>query len=231
MRNAHYKGYRDLVTETDIAAERAILDLVREHFPEHAVLSEETAGGAIGPEYTWVIDPLDGTSNFTHGVPIFSVSIAVLAHGEPLIGVVYDPLRKHLFSAQRGKGATLNGRPLKVSNVSEIHQALVGLDWARSDEARGEVLTNLARVAPQCHTVRIMGSAALGLTYVAAGWLDGYFHLALHPWDAAAAVLLAMEAGGRCTTFEGQLYPVTSPRCAATNGRIHGELLDRLGET
>jgi myo-inositol-1(or 4)-monophosphatase len=227
-RNASYKGYRNLVTETDIAAEKTILDLVRRRFPEHAILSEETAGGKIGQDYTWVIDPLDGTSNFTHRVPIFAVSIAVLEHGEPLIGVVHDPMRGHLFVAQRGNGATLNDQPLEVSSVPELPEAVVGLDWARDAEARSEVLSNLARVAPRCHTIRIMGSAALGLTYVAAGWLDGYFHLALHPWDAAAAVLLTTEAGGRCTTFEGQPYVVTSPRCAATNGRIHQELLDAL---
>jgi myo-inositol-1(or 4)-monophosphatase len=227
-RNVSYKGFRDLVTETDIAAENAILSLVRKRFPDHAVLSEETGGGRIGQEYTWVIDPLDGTSNYTHRVPIFAVSIAVLERGEPFIGVVYDPMREHLFLAQRGTGATLNDQRLQVSGISELHQAVVGLDWARSEEARREVLSNLGRVAPRCHTVRIMGSAALGLTYVAAGWLDGYFHLALHPWDAAAAVLLISEAGGRCTTFEGQPYPVVSSRCAATNGRIHRELLDAL---
>ena len=227
-RNVSYKGYRDLVTETDIAAENAILELVRQRFPQHAVLSEETAGGKIGEGYTWVIDPLDGTSNFTHGVPIFSVSIGVLEHGEPILGVVYDPMREHLFLAQRGGGATLNDRPLQVSSVSELQEAVIGLDWVRREEARREVLSNLGRVAPRCHTVRMMGSAALGLSYVATGWLDGYFHLALHPWDAAAAVVLIAEAGGRCTTFEGQPYPVTSPRCAATNGRIHGQLIAAL---
>ena len=107
---------------------------------------------------------------------------------------------------------------------------MIGLDWARGEEARRAVLSNLGRVAPRCHTMRIMGSAALGLTYVAAGWLDGYFHLALYPWDTAAAVLLVTEAGGRCTTFEGQPYPINSPRCAATNSRIHQELLDALDE-
>jgi myo-inositol-1(or 4)-monophosphatase len=229
-RNVSYKGFRDLVTETDIAAENAILSLVRRRFPDHAVLSEETGGGRIGQEYTWVIDPLDGTSNYTHRVPIFAVSIAVLERGEPLIGVVYDPMRQHLFLAQRAHGATLNDQPLQVSGISELHTAMLGLDWARGEEARREVLSNLGRVAPRCHTIRIMGSAALGLTYVAAGWLDGYFHLALHPWDAAAAVLLISEAGGRCTTFGGQPYPVMASRCAATNGRIHQELLDALRE-
>jgi myo-inositol-1(or 4)-monophosphatase len=229
-RSASYKGYRDLVTETDIAAEETILALVQERYPDHAVLSEESAGGEIGQGYTWVIDPLDGTSNYTHRVPIFSVSIAVLEHGEPLIGVVYDPMREHLFVAERGLGATLNEEPLHVSSVSELQGAVVGLDWARGEEARREVLANLGRVAPRCHTIRIMGSATLGLSYVAAGWLSGYFHLALYPWDAAAAVLLTTEAGGRCTTFKGEPYRVASPRCVATNDRIHQELLDALCE-
>jgi myo-inositol-1(or 4)-monophosphatase len=229
-RNVAYKGFRDLVTETDVEAENAILSLVRKRFPDHAILSEESGGGKIGEGYTWVVDPLDGTSNYTHRVPIFAVSIAVLEHGEPFIGVVYDPMREHLFAAQRGNGATLNDQPLQVSSTSELHRAVVGLDWARGEEARREVLSNLKRVAPRCHTIRIMGSAALGLTYVAAGWLDGYFHLALYPWDAAAAVLLITEASGHCTTFEGQPYHITSPRCAATNNRIHQQLLAALRE-
>ena len=229
-RHVSYKGFRDLVTETDIAAENAILELVSRRFPGHAVLSEETRGGAIGEGITWVIDPLDGTSNFTHGIPIFSVSIGVLERGEPVLGVVYDPMRDHLFLAQRGAGASLNDRPLEVSSVSDLQESVIGLDWARSPDRRCEVLSSLGRVAKRCHTVRIMGSAALGLSYVAAGWLDGYFHLALHPWDSSAAVLLIAEAGGCSTTFEGQPYAVTSPRCAATNGIIHGQLMGALRE-
>jgi myo-inositol-1(or 4)-monophosphatase len=227
-RNVSYKGFRDLVTETDVVAEDAIVSLVRNRFPDHAIVSEETAGGEIGQGYTWVIDPLDGTSNYTHRVPTFAVSIAVLKDGKPLVGVVCDPMREHLFLAQRGFGATLNDRPLQVSSISELNQAVVSLDWARGEEARREVLSSLGRVAPRCHTMRIMGSATLGLSYVAAGWFDGYFHMALYPWDAAAAVLLITEAGGRCTTFEGHPYAVTSPRCLATNGHIHQELLDAL---
>jgi myo-inositol-1(or 4)-monophosphatase len=227
-RHVSYKGYRDLVTETDMAAEHAILDLVSRRFPGHAVLSEETQGGEIGEGTTWVIDPLDGTSNFTHGIPIFSVSIGVLEQGRPVLGVVYDPMRDHLFLAQRGGGATLNDRPLKVSAVSRLRESIIGLDWARSPEDRRDLLSNLVRVAPRCHTVRMMGSAALGLSYVAAGWLDGYFHLALRPWDAGAAVVLIAEAGGCCTTFEDQPYAVTSPRCAGTNGAIHGQLIEAL---
>jgi len=225
------KGYRDLVTETDLAAEKVILNLIRDRFPDHTILSEETSAGEIGDGYTWVIDPLDGTSNYTHRVPIFSVSVALLRRGRPLIGVVYDPMRDHLFASQRGSGATLNNQPLQTSVIPQLSQALIGFDWARDEEKRNHVLSRLQRVAPLCHTVRALGSAALGLTYVAAGWLDGYFHLALHPWDAAAAVLLITEAGGCCTSFDGKPFDVSEPRCVATNGRIHEALLHALRET
>jgi myo-inositol-1(or 4)-monophosphatase len=219
------KGYRDLVTETDVAAEEVILNLIQDRFPHHAILSEETPGGAISEGYTWVIDPLDGTSNYTHRVPIFSVSVALLQQGKPLIGVVYDPMRDQLFAGQRGSGVALNDQPLQVSAITQLNEALIGFDWARNEEKRNHVLSRLQRVAPLCHTVRALGSAALGLTYVAAGWLDGYFHLALHPWDAAAAVLLITEAGGCCTSFDGRPFDVSAPRCVATNGRIHEALL------
>jgi len=231
QREVSRKGYRDLVTETDIAAEEVILNLIRERFPDHATLSEETAGGEIGEGYTWVIDPVDGTSNYTHRLPIFSVSVALLHRGRPLIGVVYDPMRDHLFVGKRGSGATLNSKPLRISAISQLHEALIGFDWARDEEKRNHLLSRLQRVAPLCHTVRALGSAALGLTYVAAGWLDGYFHLALHPWDAAAAMLLITEAGGRCTSFDGEPFDVSDARCVATNGRILEALLHALRET
>ncbi|MGD2143381.1 MAG: inositol monophosphatase family protein [Anaerolineae bacterium] len=227
-RDASYKGHRDLVTATDIAAENAILRVVRDRFPAHTILSEESEGGKIGDGYTWVVDPLDGTSNFTHRVPIFAVSIGVLEHGDPLLGVVHDPMRDHLFVASRGSGAWLNDQPLRTSPLSNLRTALVGLDWARGDDGRRRVLANLRRVAPRCQTVRILGSAVLGLAYVASGWLDAYFHVALHPWDAAAAVLLISEAGGRCTTFSGEPYHIGLPNCAATNGHLHEELLELL---
>lgn len=227
-RNASFKGYRDLVTETDVAAEAAVLNLIHERFPHHDVLSEESKNGAIGGGYTWVVDPLDGTSNYTHRLPIFAVSVGLLEHGEPLIGVVHDPLRGQTFVAERGSGATLNDAPLHVSDVGDLSKAIVGLDWARDNEKRKRVLNEVRQVAPRCHTMRVLGSATLGLTYVAAGWLDAYFHLALHPWDAAAGVLLVSEAGGRCTTRENKPYHVDGPRCLATNGLIHDDLLSTL---
>ncbi len=228
-RSLSFKGYRDLVTEADVAAEATVLDVIRARFPHHAVLSEEAGGGRIGDGYTWVVDPLDGTTNFAHRLPVFAVSIGVLKQGKPELGAIHDPLRAHTFEAERGGGARLNGEPMHVSRVASLREAVVGLDWARSDQVRTQVLAYVCQVASRCHTVRVLGSATLGLAYVGAGWLDAYFHLALHPWDAAAGVLIVAEAGGRCTTLAGEAYGVGSPACLATNGLIHEQLLDVLG--
>ncbi|MFQ6100075.1 MAG: inositol monophosphatase family protein [Anaerolineae bacterium] len=224
-RNVIPKGYRDIVTDADTAAEAAILDLIRARFPDHAIISEEAGDSQIGGRCTWIVDPLDGTTNYAHRVPVFAVSIGVLEEGEPLIGVIHDPLRDQTFVAERGGGATINGAPIHVSRVARLDHTLVGLDWTHDDEGREWVLAYLRRVAPRCGTVRVLGSATLGLAYVAAGWLDAYFHLALKPWDAAAGVLMIAEAGGRCTTLEGEPYRVDLPGCLATNGLIHDELL------
>jgi len=224
-RNVTVKGYRDIVTDADPAAEAVVLDLVRARFPDHTIISEEAGGSEIGSGYTWVVDPLDGTTNYAHRIPIFSVSIGVLEGGEPLIGVIHDPLLDQTFVAERGKGATLNGEAIQASRVANLRHTLIALDWGHSDEVRAQTLSFLLRVAPRCGTVRALGSAALALAYVAAGWLDGYFHLALKPWDAAAGTLIVAEAGGRCSTLEGEPYRVNMPGCLATNGLIHEELL------
>jgi len=219
------KGCRDLVTDVDTAAEAAILSLIRARFPDHTIISEEAGGNKISRGYTWVVDPLDGTTNYAHGHPVFAISIAVLEGGEPLIGVIHDPLRDQLFVAQRGNGARLNGAPVHVSHVANLCNALLGTDWGHSNEVRERMLIYLRRVAPRCGTVRMLGSATLALAYVAAGWLDAYFQLSLKSWDAAAGMLIVTEAGGRCTTLEAESYRVGLPGCLASNGLIHDELL------
>jgi myo-inositol-1(or 4)-monophosphatase len=233
-RDIAFKGRRDIVTDADTAAEASVLDMIRARFPDHVILSEEAGGSGVGGGYTWVVDPLDGTTNYAHRVPIFSVSIAVLKAGEPLIGVVYEPLREQMFIAERGGGARVNGGPwkrgrlMRVSRVANFGHTVVGLDWTRNDAGREQVLAYLREIAPRCGTIRMLGSAALGLTYVAAGMLDAYFHLSLQPWDAAAGILLVAEAGGRCTTLEGEPYHLDSPGCLVTNGWIHEELLSLI---
>jgi myo-inositol-1(or 4)-monophosphatase len=224
-RNVTIKGYRDIVTEVDTAAEAVILDLVRTRFPDHAVLSEEAGGSGISSGYTWVVDPLDGTTNYAHRIPFFSVSIGVLEDGEPVVGVIHDPLRDQMFVAERGKGATLDGQAMHVSRVAKLSNVLMGLDWGHSDDVRAQMLAFLLEVAPRSGTVRALGSAALAQAYVAAGWLDAYFNLAMKPWDTAAGILMVTEAGGRCTTSEGDPYSVEVPDCLVSNGLIHEALL------
>lgn len=224
------KGYRDIATEVDAAAESAILGLIHERFPDHAILSEEAGGNGIGEGITWVVDPLDGTTNYAHRFPSFAVSIGVLKDGEPLAGIVYDPLRDYTFVAERGQGATLNGQVIQVSRIADLTQAVISLDWGHADEVRERTLAYLCRVARTCGTMRALGSAALMLAYVAAGWLDGYFNLAVKPWDVAAGVLLVAEAGGRCSALDGGAYRVDLPGLVATNGLLHDGLLAVMGD-
>jgi myo-inositol-1(or 4)-monophosphatase len=224
-RSVTVKGYRDIVTEVDTAAESIIIDLIGERFPNHAILSEEAGGAAIGAGITWVIDPLDGTTNYARRVPFSCTSVGVLEDGEPLAGAIYDPLRDQTFAAERGKGATLNGEPIHASSASPLSHTVLALDWGHSDAVRTQALDLLLHIAPRCGTVRALGSAALALAYVATGWLDGYFNLALKPWDTAAGMLIIAEAGGRCTTLHGEPHRVDTPACLATNGLVHDELL------
>jgi myo-inositol-1(or 4)-monophosphatase len=224
-RDVRVKGLRDLVTDADLAAQEILVAAIRAHFPSHTILSEEAPASGAPSGTTWVLDPLDGTSNYAHRFPCFSVSIGVMNDDGPLAGVVYDPLRDHLFTAERGGGADLNGRPLHVSGITEPIDAIVGLDFARDPEARRGLMGRLSALAPHVHTFRSIGSAALGLCYVAAGWLDAYFHVSLAPWDSAAGVLIVREAGGVVTELAGGPWGVGQARCLAANSRLHAEIL------
>lgn len=219
------KGYRDLVTDADIAAEEIIIDLIQARFPDHAILSEEAGGNGVSSGYTWVVDPLDGTTNYVHHHPVFAVSIGVLKDGIPLMGVIHDPLRNQTFVAHRGGGARLNDVPLHVSRVANFGNAMLGLDWGHSNEVREQILFYLHQIAPHCGTLRVLGSAALAMAYVAAGWLDAYFHVGLKPWDTASGMLIISEAGGRCSTPDGKPYCLNLPGFLGTNNLIHNELL------
>ncbi|MCP4620353.1 MAG: inositol monophosphatase, partial [Bradyrhizobium sp.] len=157
------KGLRDIVTDADLAAERAIVQIIRARFPDHALLTEEDGASGGDAPFVWVVDPLDGTTNYSRRMPIFSVSIGLVHEGELEAGVVYDPLRDHLFVAERGRGATLNGKALQVNAIDRMDYVVVGLDWAHAHRDRREILTRLGQIAPACGTLRGLGSAALGL--------------------------------------------------------------------
>lgn len=223
-REIRVKGLRDLVTDADLAAQEIVLGHIGRHFPDHAIVSEEGTAPIGSGDITWVIDPIDGTSNYAHRFPCFSVSIGVQDREGHLAGVVYDPLREHLFVAERGRGARLDDAPLGVSSVDDPMDALVGLDFARDQGIRRSVLETMARFGPRVHSFRSVGSAALGLCYVAAGWTDAYFHGCLAPWDVAAGILIVREAGGHVTALDGTPWSPGEPSCLASNGRVHAAL-------
>jgi myo-inositol-1(or 4)-monophosphatase len=229
-RNVTVKGYRDVVTEVDYIAERIVLDTIRARFPDHTILSEEAGESAPGSRYTWIVDPIDGTTNYSRRLPICSVSVGLLEEDVPIVGAIYDPLRDQMFAAHRGQGAQLDGTPIHASRVETLADSVVGLDWGHADEVRARTLAHVNQVVPWCRTVRGLGSAALALAYVAAGWLDAYFNLGMKPWDTAAGTVLVAEAGGRITTTAGGPYRVDIPECLATNGLIHDQILFRLRE-
>ena len=232
--DVRFKGTVDLVTEVDRAVEELISSRVRATFPDHRFLGEEGSGGA--PEtagdadapYRWIVDPLDGTTNYAHGLPHFAVSIGIEHEGVPLVGVVYDPIRDELFAAARGQGATRNGAPLRVSSTDALVQSLLttGFSYDLSErEAQAQVWHALL---PRVQAIRQTGSAALNLCYVAAGRLDGYWERSVSPWDVAGGALIVAEAGGRVTDFRDGPFRPDGGEILATNGSLHATLLDVL---
>ncbi len=203
-REVRSKGYRDIVTDADFAADRAARRIVQRAFPQHAILSEEDAAPPPRAEYVWIMDPLDGTTNYARRIPIFSVSLALTRRGQPLVGVVYDPLRRECFFAERGRGAFLNGIKIRASHIDSLERAVVGYELAREPKLRARGLNLFAQLANTSITARIGGSAALSLCYVGAGRLDTYMQLTLSPWDVAAGILIAREGGARVTHLDGK---------------------------
>jgi myo-inositol-1(or 4)-monophosphatase len=219
-----HKGPHDLVTEVDMMAETTIVRILSTRFPDHDILTEETVAPPRRSRYCWVIDPLDGTTNYAHGYPVFATSIALTLDDEPITAVVYDPLNERLFHARRGDGAYLNGERIQVSAVDTLDDALIGLDWSKDLDTQAAVIAAVGRLIRHVDTMRVAGSAALAPCYVAAGWCEGYFYPKLKPWDAAAAMLVASEAGGRVTTLDGRRWRLNDPDCLVSNGLIHEPL-------
>ena len=225
-RKVGYKGVVNLVTEMDILAEKIIVSEIQRHFPDHNILAEERTSKIKVSPYRWIIDPLDGTTNYAHGFPIFCVSIALTKNEEAILGAVYDPTRDELFVAEKNKGARLNGRKLHVSSESNLSRSLLATGFPY--DIRESPINNFDHFhnfAIRAQAVRRAGSAALDLCYVAAGRFDGFWEMKLAPWDMAAGKLMVLEAGGTATDFLGKHLALNGKHVLATNGKIHTAML------
>ncbi|HEY2905286.1 MAG TPA: inositol monophosphatase family protein [Vicinamibacterales bacterium] len=224
------KGTIDLVTEVDVAVERMFRALVAERYPDHAVLAEELGGAASAPRGPcWIFDPIDGTTNYAHGLPIFCSSLAFEIDGVAEIGAIYDPTRKELFTAERGGGAFLNGRPLRVSSATTLVDAMLVTGFPYDVHQRVDEIVGLfGAFVARARAVRRLGSAAIDLCYVAAGRMDGFWESDLKPWDIAAGALIVAEAGGRVTTLTGEPFKSRGGEVLATNGHLHDGMLETI---
>jgi myo-inositol-1(or 4)-monophosphatase len=229
-RDVSYKGDVNLVTEMDIRSERAVAETLLASFPLHDIIAEEEVNIRNGSEFSWIIDPLDGTTNYAHGYPFFSVSIALERSGDIILGVIYDPMRDELFMAQRGQGAFLNGRKIQVSATDRLIRSLLatGFPYDRKISQKNN-LDYFHTLLMASQEVRRDGSAALDLCYVACGRLDGFWELKLKSWDVAAGSLIVQEAGGTVSDFSGTTFSIHKDEIVASNGRIHTQLVEILG--
>ena len=229
-----HKGDIDLVTEADLAAEKLIVERIRSHHPRHAILAEEAgevqAVGDQRAEWKWIVDPLDGTTNYAHGYPCFCVSIALEHEGRTVLGVIYDPMRDETFAAERGAGATLNNRPIRVSEVDDLNRALLCTGFPHDVRSRADFVRHFSNFIMRSQSVRRDGSAALDLAYVACGRFDGFYEDGLRPWDVAAGVLLIEESGGRVSRYDGSPFDTYRPPLAASNGLVHDAMLAVLNQ-
>jgi myo-inositol-1(or 4)-monophosphatase len=234
-----YKGDVDLVTVADRTSEKLIRERLAAAFPEHGVFGEEGTRERLGAEFRWYVDPLDGTTNFTHGFPQFCVSLGLEQRpaglppeqdGTLVAAVIYDPMRDELYSAERGRGARLNGKPMHVSRRPYLAESLIATGFPSSKRHENPNVHFYQEFTLRSHGVRRAGSAALDLAYVAAGRLDAFWEFNLNPWDTAAGILLVQEAGGRVSGFSGKPFRLDSREVLASNGLIHVELMDLFGD-
>jgi myo-inositol-1(or 4)-monophosphatase len=226
-----HKGVIDIVTEVDVACEKVIVQTLKDAFPDHGILAEEGGGDRADNGVTWIVDPLDGTTNFAHGFPIYCSSIALVVDGVPQVGVVYDPTRDELFSAIKGEGAQLNGRGLKVSQTADLTNALLATGFPYA--IRTTPVNNLSQFssfAMKAQAIRRPGAAAIDLCYVATGRLDGFWEYHLKPWDLAAGALIVQEAGGWVSATDGAPFDVTRADIVASNGVLHEIMLATLAQ-
>ncbi len=221
-----YKQKSDLVTKADRGSEALILERLHKHFPDHSVVAEESGGEATGSEYCWYVDPLDGTTNFAHGFPVYCVSIALAYRGEVIAGVVYDPNREELFQAERGGGAYLNNHRISVSQNANLSEGLLATGFPPFGRNHGLNLKFFFKLTSLSHGIRRAGAAALDLCSVAVGRFEGFWELKLNSWDKAAGALLVMEAGGRVTDLAGGEFSLKKDEIFASNGLVHEAMLE-----
>src|SRR3984893_2793585 len=224
-----HKGSINLVTDVNLASEKLIREAISTYYPRHEILAEEGGLTESASEYRWIVDPLDGTTNYAHGYPVFCVSIGLEHKGEIIIGVVYDPMRDEMFTAERGAGAALNNRPVRVSKTEDLMQSILSTGFPY--DIKTSTLTNLnhwANFAMNAQALRRDGAAALDLCYLACGRFDGVWELNLSPWDTAAGALIVAEAGGRITDFAGGPFSNYKPEIVASNGLIHERMIEVL---
>ena len=225
-----YKGEVDIVTEVDAEAERVIREELLGAFPTYGMLAEEGGELAGEEDARWIVDPLDGTTNYAHGLPIFCVSIALERLRRVVLGVVHDPIREETFVGERGRGATLNGQPIKVSDTAELIRALIATGFPYDRTEMPEALELFGRFAATTRGMRRLGSAALDLCYVASGRLDGYYERGIWPWDLAAGSVILEEAGGKLTNYRGDVLDLDGREIVASNGRLHSAMTRLTGE-
>jgi myo-inositol-1(or 4)-monophosphatase len=231
VRHIQQKGAIDLVTEFDKRSEEVIISAIQQKFPDHAILAEESGHNKTISEYQWVIDPLDGTTNFAHGIPIFSVSIGLLRNNSPVAGVVYDPYRNEMFSAERGHGARLNNNPIHVSSRTDLGQAVIstGFPYDLRTNPRNN-FTQFVQFQLRTQSVRHLASAALDCAWTAMGRLDGYWEFGVKPWDIGAGALIVREAGGRVTSADGDENLLADDSILLSNSLLHDQMLRVLRE-
>lgn len=223
------KGAIDLVTESDTESEKIIIETIKKVFPSHAILAEESGLEKGDSDCLWIIDPLDGTTNFAHHLPIFAVSIAFASKNDVVAGIVFNPVTGELFTAAKGEGAQLNGIPIHVSTTEKLSESLLVTGFPYNfKEIIGGIKTRFFNCLMATQGVRRLGSAALDLCYTAAGRFEGFFEQELKPWDTAAGLIIAKEAGGSVTDFSGNAFDIYQPEVLATNGNIHDEMLKLL---
>ena len=227
--NISKKGDINLVTEADLASEKLIIEKIRSRYPKHSILAEESGAASIeNAVWKWIVDPLDGTTNYAHGYPCFCVTLALEHAGEIVVGVTFDPTRDELFAVEKGSGATLNNKPIKVSATEKLNDSLLVTGFPYDAREREDFARHFSGFTHRARGIRRDGSAAIDMAYVACGRFDGFWEEGLHAWDVAAGVLLIEESGGRVSYYDDSKFSIYQPPICASNNLIHGEMLEVL---